>query len=393
MIVKIQFSNINENYEYELDENITIYQIKNKIANENNLNLSSNEIKLIYAGRVLENHKTLENINFQNNHSIMALRKVNDNNIIQQETGILEKMIESNEINNLLNSLGGVVNSLNSNIIEYIRNNLDYNINNDIDIELKNEFFSNYRRILYKMNNDNDYLEFVRRRDTIGLIIHNANSLTFENYKNICNYLYQFICILNNEYHNEILKISLNSYKKNFPEFENTSNNDILKDIIEKIKELNPEDSNINAVIEINIIDLITQNNLNDDDNNDNDDDNDNAEFIEDNDNTILENEVNDEIFCDDNNNSENNIDNELNSEYSSDEEKSIYNELNSEYSSDEEKSIYNELNSEYSSDGEEVFLIEDKKSMEKLYNTGLILLNLFLILFYYIIFYYNFSF
>jgi hypothetical protein len=306
MIVKIQFSNINENYEYELDENITIYQIKNKIANENNLNLSSNEIKLIYAGRVLENHKTLENINFQNNHSIIALRKVNDNNIIQQETGILEKMIESNEINNLLNSLGGVVNSLNLNIIEYIRNNLDYNINNDIDIELRNEFFSNYRKILYKMNNDNDYLEFVRRRDTIGLIIHNNNSLTFENYKNICNYLYQFICILNNEYHNEILKISLNSYKKNFPEFENTSNNDILKDIIEKIKELNPEDSNINAVIEINIIDLITQNNTNNDIDIEEDDDdlsnNDNADFIDDEQESDNDNDDDDDEQESDNN-------------------------------------------------------------------------------------------
>jgi hypothetical protein len=373
MIVKIQFSNINENYEYELDENITIYQIKNKIANENNLNLSSNEIKLIYAGRVLENHKTLENINFQNNHSIMALRKANDNNIIQQETGILEKMIESNEINNLLNSLGGVVNSLNLNIIEYIRNNLDYNINNDIDIELRNEFFSNYRKILYKMNNDNDYLEFVRRRDTIGLIIHNNNSLTFENYKNICNYLYQFICILNNEYHNEILKISLNSYKKNFPEFENNSNNEILKDIIEKIKELNPEDSNINAVIEINIIDLITQNNE--------EESNNNAEYI---------------------NNEEDSINNESNSKYSSDEEESINDDLdeeesinddlNSDIDSDEEESINDDLNSDIDLD-EEKFLIENKKSVENLYNIGIIFLNLFLILVYYIIFYYNFSF
>jgi hypothetical protein len=376
MFVKIQFSNINENFEYELDQNITIHQIKNKLSNESSINFSINEIKLIYAGRVLENHKTLENINFQNNHSIMAIGKINENNIIQQATGIIEQMLESNEINDLLNSFVDVINSLNLNIIDYIRNNLDYNINNDIDTELKDEFFSNYRRILYKMNNDNDYLEFVRRRDTIGLIIHNANSLTLENYKNICNYLYQFICILNNEYHNEILKISLNSYKKNFPEFENTSNNEILKDIIEKMKELNPDDSNdINAVIEINIIDLITQNTSNNND----------AEFIEDDndDDNNDDNENNDDDSDDDDSNDED-INDEDSDEENSD--NSNYKDIdkNSDDENSDDENIDDVNSNDEDSDDKEIFIIENTNRVESLYDTGIILVNLFLLLFYY---------
>jgi hypothetical protein len=266
MIVKIQFSNSNHNFEYDLDNNTNILQIKTLISNENSITFSNNEIRLIYSGRVLENYKTLENINFQNNHTIIAIGKQNDNLENQQEAGLIEKMFENDEVViSLLNSFNSVVNSLEENVITHIRNNSEFASIDDIDQNEINNFINLYHKILNKMVNDSEYLELVRRRDVNGFIIRNSNSITDESYKNICNRLYQFISLFNNDYQNAIVKITLNNYKNQNPQLNESTNNEIIKDIILKMNELYPNNSeDINAIIEINIIDFVAQNNSED---------------------------------------------------------------------------------------------------------------------------------